>query len=102
MRKWIGKFISNCVRSYHDSETLETPRPRMTRTLEERVGNHTSPSVIAYKISNGFIIDSPAGMVYCADAKTIAEAVVASEAKQKIGLKTIGYPQESNAAQSGF
>lgn len=107
MKAWLGQFFLKCARAYENKEVQESPRVSQGRgvmSLADRLGGHNTPAMIAYKINNGFIIDSPTGMTYCADAKSIAEAIVTSETKQKIGLKTHGYPQESNAiaAHGGF
>lgn len=88
MKAWLGRFILSCARAYENRGAEEVRRtPKRHIPLEVRVDNNM-PALAAYKIENGFIIDTPSGMRYCKDANEIAEAIVVSDTKQKMGLKS--------------
>jgi hypothetical protein len=105
MKAWLGKFIHSCMRSYdnmmHENEPLRS-LPRSARSLEERMDGNM-PALIAFRIENGFIVDTVSGMRYCKDANEIAEAIVAAQVKEKMGLKGSGTltMRESNVAVVG-
>ena len=100
MRAWLGSLIYKCIRAYDNKDIVrESPRaPRMSRTLEDRLEG-TMPSLIAFRIENGFLVDTQSGMVYCKGAQEISEAIVNAEAKQKLGLgkeRSVGQVMASN------
>lgn len=104
MQAWIGKIISKCINKYADSHELGRSMPRLSRTLQERLEGNM-PSLIAFKIENGFLVDTQSGMRYCKDASEIAEAVVLAETKQKMGLTKGSSLRESSqvmASNGGF
>jgi len=104
MRAMIGKFIANCMKSYESKlYSNEAPRslPRSARSLEERVEGNM-PALIAFKIENGFLVDTQSGMRYCKDASEIAEAIVLAETKQKMGLSKGSGLREAVVSNGGF
>jgi hypothetical protein len=104
MRAWLGSLIYKCIRAHDRAEVKESPRTlssRMGRTLEERLEG-SMPSLIAFRIENGFLVDTQSGMVFCKGAQEIAEAVVNAEAKQKLGLSKSKYQGEAIASNGGF
>lgn len=98
MKAWLGKFIFSCTRAYDRLDSPQEVRsiPRSSRTIQERLEGNM-PSLVAFRIENGFLIDSPNGMRYCKDAGEIVQAIVLTETKQKLGLsKSLGQVSASN------
>jgi hypothetical protein len=72
-----------------------------------------SPSIVAFRINNGYVVRvfdpnnyklgtvSP-GFTYCKDAQAIAEHIVASAMKDKLGIQSDMFEQEKQAAQAQF
>ena len=72
---------------------------RRTTATEELFGRNV-PAVVAFKINNGFVVqalDTPTaaqygevrqgGFTYCKDAEAIAEHIVSSAVREKIGVQ---------------
>ena len=106
MKAAIGRFMQNCIRAHMDKiEPQEIGRsPLRHRRLEDRVEGNM-PSLVAFRIENGFLVDTQSGMRFCKDANEIAEAIVVAETKQKIGLKDPRVLREASqtlASNGGF
>lgn len=102
MKSWLGKFIISCARAYENKDVAEEVRrtPMRHRPLEDRVEGNM-PALVAFRIENGFLVDTHSGMRYCKDANEIAEAVVVSDTKQKMGLKSPQVLREAVAYNNG-
>lgn len=103
MKAWIGRLIYKCIRAHDNRDAVESlPREssRRSRTLQDRLEGNM-PSLVAFRIENGFLVDTQSGMVYCKGAQDIAEAVVNAEAKQKLGIKKAGVLSANTATVNG-
>lgn len=78
---------------------MQPPEVRRTTATEEIFGRHI-PAVVAFRINNGFVVqavDTPTaaqygevrqgGFTYCKDAEAIAEHIVSSAVKEKLGVQ---------------
>lgn len=103
MKAWIGSLIYKCIRAHDNREaagSLPRESSRRSRTLQERL-EHNMPSLVAFRIENGFVVETESGMVFCKGAQEIAEAVVNAEAKQKLGIKKAGVLSSNTATING-
>lgn len=75
----------------------------------ERMFGNCSPAVVAFKISNGYVVRTvdthsdlvgsrQGGFTYCKDHQEIAEHIITVEAKRKLGIGE-EYQQEMFAAE---
>jgi hypothetical protein len=92
---WFKKKLQAALREMHD----QSPEVRRTTAMEEMFGR-TLPTIVAFKINNGFVVqaqDTPtiaqygelrqSGFTYCKDAEAIAEHIVSSAVREKIGIQ---------------
>jgi len=92
---WFKKKLQAALREMHD----QPPEVRRTTVTEEMFGRST-PAVVAFRINNGFVVqalDTPTaaqygeirrgGFTYCKDAEEIAEHIVTSAMKEKLGVQ---------------
>jgi len=92
---WFKKKLQAALREMHDTP----PEVRRTTATEEMFGRQI-PAVVAFKINNGFVVQSndsahvaqygevrSSGFTYCKDAEAIAEHIVSSAVKEKIGVQ---------------
>lgn len=90
-------------------EEIQPPTIRESTEMERMFGN-VSPAVVAFKIDNGFVVRSvdtsrqmvgmlQGGFTYCKDHQEIAEHIVASQVKRKLGVRDEEYQQEMFAAE---
>ena len=92
---WFKKKLQAALREMHEQQ----PEIRRTTATEEMFGRHL-PAVIAFKINNGFVVQAndaahlaqygevrSSGFTYCKDAEAIAEHIVSSAVKEKIGVQ---------------
>ena len=92
---WFKKKIEAALREMRD-QPVEV---RRTTATEEMFGRHV-PAVVAFKINNGFVVQAldtltaaqygevrQGGFTYCKDAEAIAEHIVSSAVKEKLGVQ---------------
>lgn len=92
---WFKKKLQAALREMHD----QPPEIRRTTATEELFGRHV-PAVVAFKINNGFVVLSndsshvaqygevrSSGFTFCKDAEAIAEHIVSSAVREKIGIQ---------------
>ena len=92
---WFKKKIQASLREIRD-DPVEV---RRTTATEELFGRHV-PAVVAFKINNGFVVQSndsttsaqfgevrQSGFTFCKDAEEIAEHIVTSAMKEKLGVQ---------------
>ena len=92
---WFKKKLQAALREMHD----QPPEVRRTTATEELFGRHV-PAVVAFKINNGFVVQSndnttiaqygevrSSGFTFCKDAEAIAEHIVTSAVKEKLGVQ---------------
>jgi hypothetical protein len=90
IKKWIGKIAR---------ESWEQPPEvmRSTNRLQDMLSD-SGASVVAFQIENGFLVRTLRhnedriggrypGFVYCADHQAIADHIVSSAVKQKLGVQ---------------
>ena len=103
----IGSYIKRLIR-----EVLNDDRPDRPTSSTEAIRNQlldSCPSVVAFRINNGYVVRvhnpneyklgtvSP-GFTYCNDAQAIAEHIVASAMKDKLGVQSDMFEKEKHAA----
>ena len=92
---WFKKKLQAALREMHEA----TPEVRRTTAMEEMFGRQL-PAVVAFKINNGFVVQAndsshvaqygevrSSGFTFCKDAEAIAEHIVSSAVREKIGIQ---------------
>lgn len=105
----LGSYFKKLIREImtEDNHT-PVPVPAVQSQLMD-----TSPSVMAFRINNGYVVrmynphdyklgNASPGFTYCKDAQAIAEHIVASAMKDKLGVQSDMFEQEKQAAQAQF
>lgn len=94
---WFRKMVRESVKELAGAQVRESTQ------LERMFGNN-SPAVVAFRINNGFVVQTidmqndivgslrSTGFTYCKDHAAIADHIIASAAKEKMGLQP--YQQE--------
>lgn len=95
IKKYFGKKLLDLVRQAdHDERgTVESSRVNKLHDMF----NGCMPAMVAFKIDNGYVVRSmnaeelyaggrAGGFAFCKDHAEIAEYIVASEAKRKLGV----------------
>lgn len=95
IKKYFGKKLLDLVRQAdHDERgTVESSRVNKLHDMF----NGCMPAMVAFKIDNGYVVRSMSaeepyvggragGFAFCKDHAEIAEYIVASEAKRKLGV----------------
>lgn len=96
LRGLFGKGLASLLQT-HQMETNRVNESIRTSTDMERMFGNCAPAVVAFKIENGFVVRSldlrremegmtNGGFHYCKDHQEIAEHIIATEAKRKLGL----------------
>lgn len=118
LRGFFGKGLASLLQTHQAETNRLVDNVRVSTDMERMFGN-CAPAVVAFKIENGFVVRTldlrremegmtNGGFHYCKDHQEIAEHIIATEAKRKLGL---GEQQELFAerayaqpaqAQSGF
>ena len=106
----LGSYFKKLIREVmHD----DSPVPvSSTETVRNQL-LESSPSIVAFRINNGYVVRvyNPhdyklgtigPGFTYCKDAQAIAEHIVASAMKDKLGVQSDMFEQEKQAAQAQF
>ena len=100
VKAFFGKSIASMLQAYQNTanETLAAQAQIRAATDMERMFGNCTPTMVAFKIDNGFVVRSvdtrremeghmsDGGFYYCKDHQEIAEHLIALEAKRKMGL----------------
>jgi hypothetical protein len=99
IKAYFGKSIASMLQAHQDkvSHTLASGSQIRAATDMERMFGNCAPAVVAFRIDNGFVVRTvdmrhemeghmQGGFHYCKDHQEIAEHIIASEAKRKLGL----------------
>lgn len=110
IKQWFGKGIMSMLEAHQEQRNniLSSAQPQMTTEMERMFGN-CSPAVVAFKIENGFVVRTisqtelyegkrQSGFHFCKDHIEIAEHIIASETKRKLGIGE-EYLEEHYAAE---
>ena len=106
IKNWIGKSLLNLLQETKQREVAQSSR---TQSAMTDMLTSSAPAIMAWKINNGFIVrtmDSQAAYVgsqvggfhFCKDHAEIAQHIVSSEAKRKLGIGE-EYQQDMFAAE---
>lgn len=89
IKRWIAKI------AHDESSRIETART--TNKLQDMLSHHT-PSIVAFRIANGYLVltrhpesmldaEYGSGFFFCADHQAVADHIVASAMKEKLGVQ---------------
>jgi hypothetical protein len=110
IKGFFGKGLASLLNEHHkQSNTLIGSMSPQVATDMERMFGNCAPAVVAFKIENGFVVRTVSqeeayegrrqgGFTYCKDHREIAEHIVATEAKRKLGIGE-EYQREMFAAE---
>jgi len=98
IKAYFGKSIASLLEAHQQkaNQLVAEMSPRVATDMERMFGN-CAPAVVAFKIENGFVVRTldmrremeghmQGGFHYCKDHQEIAEHIIATEAKRKLGL----------------
>lgn len=103
-KRWLAKAAY---------EGLQQPNEEArVNKLHDMLSNHMA-AMVAFKIDNGFIVrtmnpeaaysgERIQGFVYCADHQAIADHLVSSAMKDKLGVQSDMFEKEKQAAQRQY
>lgn len=46
-----------------------------------------APAIVVFRINNGFVVRAVSGLIYCADHQAIADYIVASATRDRLGVQ---------------
>jgi hypothetical protein len=109
IKSFFGKGLASLLEAHHGENNRLLGAQVTAATEMERMFGNCSPAVVAFKIENGFVVRTvsqselyegkrQSGFHFCKDHQAIAEHIVASEAKRKLGIGE-EYIQEHYAAE---
>ena len=109
IKSFFGKGLMSMLQAHQDQANRALGAQATISTDMERMFGNCSPAVVAFRIENGFVVRTmhqeevyegrrQGGFHYCKDHQAIAEHIVASEAKRKLGIGE-EYQQEMFAAE---
>ena len=111
IKQWFGKGIMSMLEAHQEQRNniLGNAQPQTAISEMERMFGNVSPAVVAFKIENGFVVRTvnqaelyegkrQSGFHYCKDHIEIAEHIIASETKRKLGIGE-EYLEEHYAAE---
>jgi hypothetical protein len=89
---WFKKKLQAALREMNDSLPV-----REATSIERLLGGAT-PTIMAFKINNGFVVQTSdasaqygeirhTGFTFCQDAEAIAQHIVTSAMKEKLGVQ---------------
>lgn len=105
LKRWLAKAVYDEMNSPSASPEVRTA------TNMERMFGDTSPAVVAFKIANGYVVRTidfeqhtlhgvrQGGFHYCKDHQEIAEHIITSETKRKLGIQDEEYLKEHLVAE---
>ena len=96
LRGFFGKGLASLLQTHQAEANRLVDNVRVATDMERMFGN-CAPAVVAFKIENGFVVRTldlrremegmtNGGFHYCKDHQEIAEHIIATEAKRKLGL----------------
>jgi hypothetical protein len=96
IKGFFGKGLASLLNAHQSDMNRSIENVRVATDMERMFGN-CSPAVVAFKIENGFVVRTcdmrremeghmQSGFHYCKDHQEIAEHIIATEAKRKLGL----------------
>lgn len=98
IKAYFGKGLASLLQAHQQkaNQLAAEMSPRVATDMERMFGN-CAPAVVAFKIENGFVVRTldmrremeghmQGGFHYCKDHQEIAEHIIATEAKRKLGL----------------
>lgn len=102
----LGFYFKKLIREIM-TEDNEVPVRKPTQVHSQLL--ESSPSIVAFRINNGYVVRvyDPTnyklgtvgpGFTYCKDAQAIAEHIVASAMKDKLGVQSDMFEQEKQDA----
>jgi hypothetical protein len=103
----FDSYFKKLIRKVLNEDRTDVPTPT-TEAMRNQLLD-SSPSIVAFRISNGYVVrvHNPhdyklgtigPGFTYCKDAQAIAEHIVASAMKDKLGVQSDMFEQEKQAA----
>ncbi len=106
IKKWIARMAAEGLAQGKLSDETRTNR------LQEMFQNNMV-AMVAFKIDNGYVLRASnpdeiysgarvPGFVYCADHQAIADHLVASAMKQKLGVQSDMFEKEKQIAQNQY
>ena len=109
IKSFFGKGLMSMLQAHQDQANRALGAQATISTDMERMFGSVNPAVVAFRISNGYVVRTmdthsdivgsrSSGFHYCKDHQEIAEHIVASEAKRKLGIGE-EYQQEMFAAE---
>ncbi len=96
LRGFFSKGLASLLQTHQAEANRLVENVRVSTDMERMFGN-CAPAVVAFKIENGFVVRTldmrretggmtNGGFHYCKDHQEIAEHIIATEAKRKLGL----------------
>lgn len=113
IKQWFGDALVSLMsesQKRRNEQLAYAPQVSAATDMERMFGN-CSPAVVAFKIANGYVVRTidyeqhtlhgvrQGGFTYCKDHQEIAEQILASEAKRKLGVRDEEYQQEMFAME---
>jgi hypothetical protein len=111
IKSFFGKGLASMLEAHQANLNRTAALGAQVReaTDMERMFGNASPAIVAFKIENGYVVRTlnmedayhgarPRGFVFCKDHAEIAEHIVTSEAKRKMGISE-EYQQDMFAAE---
>lgn len=110
IKQWFGDSLVSLISDAQKRRDERfAPEVRQSTEMERMFGN-VSPAVVAFKIANGYVVRTistqsdivgmrQGGFYFCRDHQQIAEHIIASEAKRKLGVHDEEYLSEHLAAE---
>ena len=98
IKSWFGR---NLYKMLQETKREQEADVKAVQDMERMFGS-ASPCVVAFRINNGYVVRTvsdgdlishrQSGFTYCKDHAAIADHIIASAAKEKMGLQP--YQQE--------
>jgi hypothetical protein len=112
IKSFFGKGLASMLEAHQGNLNRAAALGAQVResTEMERMFGNCSPAVVAFKIENGYVVRTidqevayhggrQRGFTYCKDHQEIAEHIIATEMKRKLGVRDEEYQQEMFAAE---
>lgn len=97
---WFRRMVREAM-----SEPVQSPSYPTERAMMD-----SAPAIVAFRITNGFVVRChdqnerigaiAPGFTYCKDAQQIAEHIVASAMRDKLGVQSDMFEKERTAAMA--
>lgn len=102
LKRFVGRKMIDWL---HEANKLDVDQGRVNDGVIKFLAD-TAPSIVVFEIGNGFIVRTSgqlgqlAELNFCADAPAIAEHIVTSAAKRKLGIQTELFDKQHALSQS--